>query len=713
MTALATGLQQERPQAPGGQAPTAGARSQQPGASSPQQPTREVPNTDSVSALPRKDRRSAKKLAEFVNEQYRLGLDLRRPHAISWIKVKSIMRNIHYFKIRNGTWYPLRKKEGEIRAVRKLMKPRYRWELGRLNANQIGVSATPKLGQGERSYFWAERAEAIMPDWMEMEQVQETYDTANQHLLYYGMVGYYRYIDQFNARVRLKAVPGTEYFPIPYNATSMEEADGLMRVQLVSKQWLETQDDHIANTTGESNLKKMADSAEKRSLTLSSGFAGIGSPDRAGGEMEGAVVTSVWMKPNALNPQGLWMFLVGNELFRFKGEEDENGPVLRNGKIPHEIVYYTKQPDDFWGYGFCEDMYSEQIEANRQLTDLIKNARRNRGITVIDGEAIDVKDIQDEESALVVARSGSFDNRVPLAHFPPQAASRDVGAILALIEQGADKAVGYESDIIVGRQEGRTEGGPATSLLNANAQLPLQPVIDRTFRALKRTYPEILDMIREVWPDEKTIKSPGELGREMLIRKDDVPTSEQVVLTPNPMLVGGRNAMMQILFQLRQMPADDGTGFEVKSREFRRSLRLMNANPPGLDLVDKREQRIQFRIGLLINDGQNPAVASAMDDGNPELRFEDHRLAIELLKEKILDPGYNFYGPKVKLALNAELEFHANFIGSSFPHPDRFDDDVEDEDAIRSENFLSAAEQDLSGFEGQVVLNGQPVGVGA
>ena len=670
-----------------------------------------MPNTDAPADLPRQQRKSAKKLAEFVNEQYQNGLDYRRKHALNWIKVKLIMRNIHYFKIRAGTPLLLRKKPGEVRAVRKIMKPRYRWELGRLNANQIGVSATPKFGHGERSFFWAERAAAIMPDWLEEEKVAETYDTANQQLLYYGMMGYYRYMDTFNKRVRLKAVAGTEYFPIPYDAPSLEEADGLQRVQLASKQWLETQDDNLIRQTGNQNIKRMASKANTRSLTLSANFAGFGGVDNHGGDMEGAVVTSVWMKPNIMHNEGLWMFLVDGELFRFRGEEDENGKVLFNDKIPHELVYYTKKPDDFWGDGFCEDLYSEQVEANRQLTHIITNARRNRGITVIDGEAIDPKDIQDEASSLVVARSGSFDVRVPIAHFPPTALSRDVGAILGLVESGADKAVGYESGIIRGVQEGRTEGGPATNLLNANAQLPLQPVVDRIFRALKNTYPEVLDMLRVVWPDEKLVRSPTEVGREMLIKRDEMPSSQQVTLTPNPMMVGGRNAMMQILFQLRGMPSDDGKGTEVKSREFRRSLRLMNANPPGLDLVDKAEQRILHRIGLLINDGQEPAVEPAMSGSFPEQKMEDHRLAMELLKEKILDPAYGFYGPKVKMALNAELEFHAGSLSTAFPHPDRFDDDIEDEDAIRSENALDAEEQDLSGFGGQVVLNGDPVGL--
>ena len=680
-----------------------------PGAGVPK-PTQSMPNTDSVAALPKKQRRSAKKIASFIDEQYQFGLDRRRRHALNWMRVKFIMRNIHYFRMRNGVPQPLRKKPGDIWAVRKIMKPRYRWELGRLNSNRVGVTATPKMGHGEESYFWAERAQAIMPQWLEEERVQDTYDTANQFLLYYGMVGYYRYVDRFRNTVRLKAVPGTEYFPIPYDAPTLDDADGLMRVQLVTEQWLETQDSIQEAKTGKADFKRMADKAGSHSTTLSLNYAGLGA-DHYDGKMRGALVKNIWMKPNPLAPKGLWMFFVEDELFRFRGEEDEEGPVLWNDKIPHELVTYTKKPDDFWGDGFCEDLYSEQIEANRQLSDIVRNARRNRGITVIDGEAIDPKDIQDESSALVVARSGSFDQRPPIFHSPPAQLSRDVGAILGLVEAGADKAVGYESGILVGRQEGRTEGGPATSLLNANAQLPLQPVIDRTFAAFERTYPEVLDMLGSVWPEEKIVKSPNELGRELLLSRKDIPSSSQVSLTPTPMLVGGRQSMMQLLFQLRSMPSDDGKGFEVKSRELRRSLRLMSANPPGLDLVDKVEQRILFRIGLLVNDGQQPAVSSAMEGKNPELTSEDHRLAIELLKETILDPGFQFYGPAVKAALAQEMEFHSNLLSSSFAHPDGFDDLIEEQDAIASENFLDAQEQDLSNFTGQVQVDGQPLGL--
>lgn len=674
--------------------------------------TSDMPNVDSPAGLEKKDRRSAKDLARFIEEHYQGGLDKRRAHATSWLSVMSIMRNIHYFKIYGGQWRPLKKKTGEIRAVKKIMKPRFRWEMGRLNSNQIGLTVTPKIGQGENAYLWAERTKAIMPDWLEEADVPGFFDTANQLLLYFGLVGYYRYIDLFHRQVRLEPIPGPELFPIPYDAPSFEKSDGIMRVNMVSKQWLEMQDESLAAERGDQSFPRMAQKATTQSISLTTDFSGIGSVDKYGGRMTGATVKTIWMKRSPVYPQGAWMFFVEDELFRIKLNEDEKGKPLFNGKIPIEPVYYTKRPDDFWGDGFCEDMISEQLEANRQLTDIIINARRNRALTIIDGEAIDPKDVQDSHKALIVTRGGSFDNRVPIAHFPAASLSRDVGAILELVEQGADKAVGFESNIIFGKQEGRTEGGPATNILNTNAQQPLQPVLDRIFRAFQRTFPEVLDMLRTVWPDEKLVKSPGELGREMLIKRDDVPSSSRVSMSPSPLVAGGRQTMLQLLLQLRQTPSDDGKGFEVSSAEMRRSLRLMNMNPPGLELVDEVEQRINVRIGLLINDGKKPAIAPATLDTAGELRFENHTKAVELLKKAVLDPGYRFFGPNVKNALLEEMKFHGTFLASGFAHPDKFDDDVEDEDARFSERVLDSEEQDLGSLEAHMSLDGVPVGVG-
>ncbi len=674
--------------------------------------TQNLPNVDASAGIPKDQTISAKRLADFVEDHYQGGLSKRRPHAANWLRVMSIMQNIHYFRIVNGQHMPLRKKQGQIRAVRKIMKPAYRRELGRLNSNQIGVTTTPKIGHGESAFIWAERAKAIMSDWVEEVNLPEFSDRANQLKLFYGTAGYYRYINRFRKRVEMEAVPGPELFPIPFDATTTEQSDGIMRVTLVSKQWLEAQDAAREQELGHTNFPRMAAKATTQKTSLTTDFAGIGSMDNFGGKMDGAVVKTVWMKVSEAYPQGGWMFFVEEELFRAKFQEDGQGPPLFNGKLPIIPVYYTKRPNDWWGDGFCEDMISEQLEANRQLSAIVKNAIRNQAFNVYDSEMFDIKDIQGEPDLWIAARASSFETgKPPFIHVPAANLSKDVGAILGLVEQGAEKAVGHESGIIRGKQEGRTEGGPATRLLDENAKAPLAPVTDRIFRAWKETFPEVLDMLRTVWPDEKLVRAPGDLGREMLIKRDDVPSSDHVIMTPTPIIPGGNATMLQMLFQLRTMPADDGKSTSVSDSELRRSLRMMNMNPPGLELVDKVEQRINVRIGMLINDGQKPAIAPAtLETGGP-LMFEDHKKATELLKDAVLDPGFKFYSPEVQQALLLELQFHGELTTQGFRQPDKFDDDVEDDDAQRSERDLDFAEQDVSSFEGSVTENGAPVGI--
>lgn len=675
----------------------------------------DIPTTDDVAGLPREERRSAKKAARYFLDEYEQGLQIRRSHSYSWIKVIAIMRGLHYFTLDGGSFRYIPKKKGEIRAAIPLMDPRYRWELGRLNSNQPGVSAVPRLGRGTLAFYKADRSQAILSDWMDEEDYLTTYDTSNQNLLYYGLQAYHWWVDRYHKRVRVTSVPGCELFPIPAGATSWEEMDGIMRVQLVSKPWLERQDERMGP-----NGKRMASKATEKSLTMSDNFSGMSSRQRFSGSMKGATVFNVWMKDSERDPGGQWFFLVEDELFRAANGLDERGrskAMPLGGRIPLEPTYYTKKPDDFYGYGFCENLISAQHELNRQVTHLLKWAKENRAFNVFDAGVINLADLQSSESNYVPAALGGFEGgKLPFMHVPAQSLGPEMGAILELVEKFADRAVGYESGILFGRQEGRTESGPATGMLNDNANTPLQPVVDRIFRAHQKMYPIILDGLQEVWPEEKIVTAAGteNMAREMVVKRDDFPTSKDTVLSPTPMVAGGRNAMIQLLFNLRQLPSDDGKGFELKSREFRRALRMMNINPPGLEIADRKEQRILYRISLLINDGQKPAVPDAFSGQFPELQAEDHRLAIEILRDKVLEPGYEMYSREVKAALLGEMEYHMSQIvgpGSQLRHPDTFDEAVDDEVARLGERTLDAQENDLGDFTGQVTFSGIPAGL--
>jgi len=203
----------------------------------------EVPTAESVASMPKKERRSAESRARYFEEQFQLGLDIRRRHAHQWMRIKSIMSGAHYFRINFGQLEMLPKKAGTIRAIFPLMDPLYLWGAGRLNSNEVGVTAVPANGQGSNSFYRASRAQDILTSWIDEVDIPSVFDEMNQYLLFYGMAGLLRHADKFRKNVFIHPVSGTELFPIPYDARNVRELEGIMRVAMVPKQWLEMQDD--------------------------------------------------------------------------------------------------------------------------------------------------------------------------------------------------------------------------------------------------------------------------------------------------------------------------------------------------------------------------------------------------------------------------------------------------------------------------------------
>lgn len=678
----------------------------------------EIPNIEQNAPIPREHRRSATKIAQHLNKQYQNALPLRRPHAIAWMKVASIMHGIHYFRVDNGVWreIPASRDPRKIRAVVPMMKPRYRWEHGRIVSNQIGCTVLPTTGRGNQSYYRAEFGQAVMDHWIEESCLDgHVKDDIAQHWLYYGGCGLYRYIDEQTQQVRIKSIPMPEIFPIPFSARNAQECDGLMHVTVVSEEWLELQDELYERKTGEKPTSPMLKQSGSIRTGMYSGSPTISAGSMGGGTTSGALAITAWMKGHAFAPQGERIFMLNDQVY---GHENSLAPFFADGStyttLPIELTYYSKSPDDFWPTGFCEDLIAMQMEANRQMTILVRSSISNKPQTYYDSDIIDSKMVQRDDSMFIPFQGSraEISSKPPVFHFPAQTISRDTGALLTLVDELANKAVGYESRILFGEQEGRTEGGPATSLLNTNAQTPLQSPMNRLYQALKKTYPHVLAMIKRTWGQEKQILVSGQqnLGRYMSISQDQIPDAYEVQLNPTPLMPGGRNAMAQTLFALREMPSPEGT-FELKSREFRRSLSLIGMSPPGIDMADPDEQRIAHRIALLINDGKQPGVAPADAVNENEQAIENHRLAAEMLRAKILEPGYRMYGPEVKRALLMEMRYHFNFTYAATRHPDAFDNDIEESDAEMVSRFLDAAENDLDSMEGQVAINGVPVGM--
>ncbi|MHC4091163.1 MAG: hypothetical protein ACYSVY_12975 [Planctomycetota bacterium] len=711
-----------------------------------------LPNIHAASGgVSKEDRKGTTELSRFIQTNLEDAMDRRARHALNWAKVIAVLNGVHWYNVVGNTVMPIRHKPGDrtIRAKVPIMRPWYQWQLGRLNDLQVGVTATPRVGVHSDSFLRADRAQAVMDSWIDEFGIDVFHDQQNQFNLVYGTVGWQRYVDVFNQQVKIRPLPGSELYPIPYDARSIEEADGLIHRTFKSISWLEKQDDMTRQWRSERGLspepeKRMADFADKRTFALNSRSEHIGVGGLTGDRNDGAMVTTVWLKPREGFENGEYIFLVEEQVFRYwsrpePGITDPFTGVITDEqrqqqqeavprRIPVELVYYTKHPDDFWGVGFCETLAAPQQEADRQFSAILRSSMNNRTVNFYDADALDNKDIMPSEHNWVPFH-GVFDgsNRRPVFQVPGVPLNAETGSALGLAVSNAQRAAGFESRIIFGEAEGRVEGGPANSLLNQNALMPLQSVANRIFNAYKRTYPVVLDMIPAVWSFPNRVKATGDanIAREIMLEEASaVPSSRDVILTPTPMLAGGRNAMGQILFQLRQMPDDEGKGSVIRGWEFRRALRMLNLAPPGLDITEKEEQRIHYRIAQLINDGQRPALPPAEVTSLPFAQamqiepgtqdglqvIEDHKRAVELLRDKVLAPEFKFYGQLVQLALTQELQYHQQFTFGAFDHPDNFADDHIQADSRQLEESLNAVENDPFSNDGILTLGGEPVG---
>jgi hypothetical protein len=671
-----------------------------------------VPNTDDASGLVKEDRVAAEKFQNWIIEQYRWGLDRRRSSWVRWQKVQSILNGVHYFTTAGGVYRPFLRRKDD--AVVPVMDPLYRRELGRLNGSQLGVTALPRIGRGAEAVYAAMDAQPIMETWADETDLQAFGDTANQMLLVYGKVGYQRVLDTFEQTSRLVAVPGCNLFPIPFDAASFEEADGIIRTQMVSREWLERQDELFKAKHGRWPEQRMASMSSSTQMGQSSTGTDDGRLSMFRRRINGARVMHVWFKRSSTYPGGARAFFVEDQLMRFAANADgEGNPVLPGGRIPIEIVDYDQRPDEWWGPGFCEKLIAPQLEANRQMTIIVKAARYNRSLTFYDAEMIDNKKIGPEENNFIPVNWPFESRNPPVAHFPAPGVDRNVGVVMDLVANQSRFAVGYDSDIIFGQQEGRTEGGPATNLLNANAQAPLQSTLDRMYRAYERTFPHVLDMIGKVWPKDKIVRTVTFQGyaRSRAISRDKFPTSELVVLQPLPLLADGRSGIVNIAFRMRSMLNEKGVGPLLSDREFRGTLRHAGIQLPGVEITDKAEQRISIRIAMLVNDGQTPAEEPVGPSNEERFALEDHELAITLLKDAILSPAFTTYAPPVQKALNQEIRFHRSFVYGSATHPDAFDDDQDQQDALSAEKEAFSREEDPSIQDGLMSMLEQPLGV--
>jgi hypothetical protein len=663
-----------------------------------------------IASLPNEDRRSVQKTADFIQKQYTSGLSRRRQHAVAWKMIWSFLSGAHHFRIdKLGRYSLIDRREGEIRETVPYLRPWYRQAQGLLASNKLGVTVPP-LTTNTEALYKAHRTEALLNWWLEEMDVATEWDRANQILLSEGMVGYYVFPDEFKQNVVFQALPSSQLFPLPWDASSGKELSGLIWAKMVTRSWLELQDEIFEAQTGRPPKPRMADEAR--------GFSHFGldfpvvTGSGLGGKFEGALVRTVWMNETEKTPGGEYLFLVNDRVFRQAIGTDEQGElrtrsIMPGGRIPVEFVYFDRRPDDFWGISFLEPLLGAQLALDRQMTFLSRSVQKNRPWTFVNPDSVNLSDLQNEDAPIIPLKRSAFsgDESKPVLHFPATSVGGDTAALLNLSQTFGDAASGFRSGLVFGQQEGRTEGGPATSILAQNALAPLVPTLRRMDRALVKTYKRTLDLGRMVWPSKKLVRILGPTGggREFTIQQSEVPWSEEVNVQSQPLVPGGVQTLLSILFNLRTIPGADGKqGTEINSREFRNALARLGLLPPGVELENRAANRIQTRINLLIGDGQRPTFPATDISSPGRMIAEDHRLSIEMITEVMLDDTvWLGLSSDVQENLKTQLRFHTVYAVQTTEHPDSFDDDLDKVDSARTEQAMSLAESDLFTAEGE------------
>lgn len=673
-----------------------------------------------IASIPRRERISLRRTADYYNSQFSAATARRKRNAINWVMIRSFLMGLHYFYIDDAGRYIVipRKRKGHrerIRATVPVLEPWYGQVMGFLSSNPVGVTATP-VSTSSESLYRSSRAQDILNGWVEETSFEDVEDDAHQLLLSEGMYGYHWYRDEFRKEVMVKTLPSSELYPIPWNARKFQDLSGLMHATVMTRAWLEMQDELHEARFGTKPNPPMAslatESVASSLLDLPSLGLGAGGDYRDGG----AIVKTIWMRPSEQTPHGEYAFMVGDYIYRHAVDKETMKLLYPDGDIPVALCYYKKNYWDFWGVSLCETLLPGQFSINRAKTAHERFAQRNFPMTFASAQHIDIGKLQEDEDAIHTFKNtamGTSESR-PIFHVPASRLGPEVSQSLALDLRLVDQAAGFRSGIVTGQAEGRVESGPATSTLAQNAMATLLPALGRKRKALQRVYTNVLDLIRTVWPDNKTIRisGPNNVGREIKVLRDKIPWSRQVMIHPRPLLAGGVRSLASTLFELKRTPGQDGKpGTLLPDNVFLASLREMGLLPPHIDVVDHPSARIQTRINLLIGDGQRPQALPA-DLGNPmeRQRIEDHTIALRMFRNAILDDSFETYSNPVKQALFQEFDFHRSLSFGGTPPPNAFDDDLERLESEDLARFIEASEADLDTPEGEGVQAGGPFG---
>lgn len=665
-----------------------------------------VPSSNDLTAQPREVRLEADKIVKWTKSHIENTITQREYLERAWTKVDWYMAGFHYFAMdATGHVRVVPRKENEVRATWPLMRSHYRRELGRFTDNVLTVHGYPRNTKNPQAFYKAQSAELMLNHWIDETQFAEVFEDWSSKQIYYGLSALYWYKDEFRRQVRAEAWQAREVFPIPWNAARDCNLEGLARVKRMTREWLLQ---HLGPRAAAKAGRVSSGLGVGMSPAMGGGGAGVG----WSGKYESAAdVFWVWLLPTREIPTGISYIMVEDELFAYNA----TSTALRNGQLPVQLSRYSTQQGSWYGMGMLPTLIGAQGEADRQISEIARGSRFKNGLMIFDSEALRESDLKDYNRDHIPSESGAYGAEKPPYFFiPPTPRTKDIDITLQMAMESGRIASGHESDILLGKAEGRVESGPLGQILTANAQAPIAPTLSTMYRGLTHAYADILDMCAEVWPEDKRIHIIGryDLAEELVLSAENRPRSSDVILRPGALLPSGRTESANLLFKLRAVVGDDRKP-EISSEEFRRGLAALHLSPPGVELTGAKDQRVAQRVAALYNDGRTPGGFFNDPADRALLKLEDVHALHKALTDVILDPAkMAVASPAVKRAfLMALKDIRSLMLGD--PASDGFDLnlDMDAYDARRGEEYMDALEQNPETDEGMFSYQGIPIGV--
>lgn len=640
------------------------------------------------------------KTAQFVSDSVEQMLKFRAEIDIDWQKTRYILNGHHYFDVDTlrGTVSPSLPDEDteEVQAYTNLMLNAYRWELGNRISAPINHLAIPRSTSTESASYMARRASAGLESWREESKFDIVWDRFNQLVLRLGLAALLPEPSWDGKSAVVHAIPGSDLFPLPGDATNTIDAAGVAYRKFLSKSWME--DNVKKGILPEQILAEVKDIGSSSPVGSPYAARDIAFGGRA--KIKGAISLFFYIDPGPEYPSGAHGMIINKKIWAMHLDPQTGMPSLPIGGAPI-IIKDTEFDSEWYPQSFLAPLIGLNLEDDRQFSNEIAVTEINRhgGWTLVPENAISMNDMQQKLGGYIPYQADKlgYDKRDPFYNIRPPQMGQESSLVGARVARESEDTTGH-TNVRRGQHAGRVDSDVANQRLISMSDVPNNPFYKRTRSGLAECFNKVLDILAVTWPDDKWVQFTGPLGtpQEIQIKKGEMPTSKLVKIEVGALVPSNRNTTLQMLQLLRRDK-------DISPAEYRSAIVVNGLEPKGISLKDSDIEFARSKISFMYGDGQKGEEWPFEDD----FELEPHGVMVHQLRLFMNTIPFKLHtDPSVKAILRREIFKHQQKLsgdpgrlrsqfGTEEFDRDRFDDRVTaDEDRPGFDNNLLS---DLTG----------------